>query len=225
MLDPHSLADYSSHILQHSASADLESTSADPELAQRLGLYRVFLKVYEHHRNLLNEILDLENTSQKSPVRASMQYVQGTIRGALVTLSSNLVQGTTLSLFQPQRVWLLGRDRNAAISIQDTRLSRRHAALQYVENEGFHLIDLNSTNGTYVNGEPIRRSVLLQDGDKVRLGSVAFTFFLCNTSQAMDAVPEDLLAQINTYRLGNAMDLDEVEYGKDTAARMIESTL
>ena len=33
------------------------ATSEDKELKQRLGLYQVFLKLYEHHRGLLDEIL------------------------------------------------------------------------------------------------------------------------------------------------------------------------
>jgi pSer/pThr/pTyr-binding forkhead associated (FHA) protein len=221
MLDPHSLSDYSSHILKHSAQAELAPTSADSDLAQRLGLYQVFLKLYEHHRGLLNEILDLENNSGRS--RAAMQFVQGMVRGPQVTLVSNLVQGKTLALFQPQRIWLIGRDRGAAISVPDTRLSRRHAALQYIEAEGFHIIDLGSTNGTYVNGEPIRGSVLLQDGDQVRLGSLSFTFFLCDASQAMDAIPSDVLQKINTCRLGETAIARDTEATRDTVVRLVES--
>ncbi len=225
MLDPHSLSDYSSHILNYSARAELEPTSADSDLAQRLGLYRVFLKLYEHHRGLLNEILDLENTFGRSRARSAMQFVEGIIRGPQVTLVSNLVQGKTLALFQPQRVWLIGRDRGAAISVQDTRLSRRHAALQYIESEGFYIIDLKSTNGTHVNGEPVRGSVLLQDGDQVRLGSLSFTFFLCNASQAVDAIPSDVLQNINTCRLGDSNPLEPEESVRDTAVRFVESSL
>jgi FHA domain len=208
MLDRQSLADYSSHILSSSTDDELEHTLADPELAQRLGLYRVFLKLYEHHRTLLNDILDLENTAERSRVFGSLQFVQGMIRGSQVTLISNLVGGRTQALFQPQRVWLIGRDQDAAIYVQDIRLSRRHAAVQYVENEGFYIMDLGSTNGTHVNGERIRHSTLLQDGDKVRLGSLAFTFALCDTAQSVNAVPNDLLDYINAHRHRAGKDLE-----------------
>jgi pSer/pThr/pTyr-binding forkhead associated (FHA) protein len=218
-LDPDSLSEYSSHILKHSADLALENTAAASEISQRLGLYQVFLKLYEHHRTLLNDILDLENTSERARAKMAMQFVQGLVRGPQVTLVSNLREGLTTSLFQAQRIWLIGRDRDAAICLQDTRLSRRHAAVQYIDNEGFYLVDLNSTNGTYVNGEPVRRAVLLQDGDQVRLGSLGFTFFLCQNSEAVDSVPTDVLDQINTHRQGCDVDRVEPTYEKDTAVR------
>jgi hypothetical protein len=183
MLDPHSLADYSAHLLENFAEDKLEHTLANSDLAQRLGLYRVFLKLYEHHRTLLNDILDLENTTERSRLFGSIQFVQGMIHGSQVSLISNLAQGQTVSLLQPQHIWLIGRDSHAAICVHDSRISRRHAVVQYVETEGFYLVDLNSTNGTYVNGEPIRKSALLQDGDQVRLGRLAFTFFLSQAFQ------------------------------------------
>jgi len=188
MLDSHALAEYSSQIL---------NAPDNDELENRLGLYRVFLKLYEHHRELLNEILALEGISGRSRSRASLQYVQAVILGKQVYLITNLPKGKTACLFQVQRIWVIGRDRKAAIPIPDRRLSRRHAALKYTEGQGFHLIDLRSTNGSFVNGEPVRRAICLRDGDQVRLGSLSFTFFVCQTAQAVEAVPPEVLMEIN----------------------------
>ena len=175
MIDSHSLAEYSSHLL---------TASNNTELEQRLGLYRVFLKLYEHHRSLLDEILDLENTGIKSRVQASAQYVQGVIQGQQVYLTTNLLRGKSQSLTQLQNIWLVGRDSKAALSLQDKRLSRTHAVIQYVRNQGFYLIDLNSTNGSFVNGEPVRNAVLLKEGDQIRLGSISFHFYICAVTQS-----------------------------------------
>ena len=192
MIDSHSLAEYSSHVL---------NASGDAELEQRLGLYRVFLKLYEHHRGLLDEILDLENAGSRSRSRVASQYLQGVVHGQHVYLITNLIRGKTQLLLQPQRVLVVGRDRKAALPVQDKRLSRQHAAIQYVENQGFYLIDLESTNGSFVNGEAVRHCALLKDGDQVRLGSMAFTFFICRTGKVAEPVPADLLAQVNAARL------------------------
>lgn len=191
MLDSHSLAEYSSQVL---------NASGNNELEQRLGLYRVFLKLYEHHRSLLDEILDLENTGIKSRKQVALQYVQGVAQGQKVYVITNLLSGKTRSVLQPQNIWVIGRDRKMALPIQDKRLSRRHAAIQHVDDQGFYLIDFNSTNGSFVNGEPVRHCTLLKDGDQIRLGSLAFTFFLCHAPKTVEALPDDIVNQVTSAR-------------------------
>ena len=53
-------------------------------------------------------------------------------------------------------------------------VSRHHAELR-VENDQVILVDLGSTNGTFVNGQPIRR-VALSDGTHVSLGRTTLIF-------------------------------------------------
>ncbi|HEY9858980.1 MAG TPA: FHA domain-containing protein [Candidatus Obscuribacterales bacterium] len=188
MIDPRSWAEQSLGMMPHFTEAEVE---------QRLGLYRVFLRLYEHHRDLLNEILDLENSSKGYPSKVVLPYVQGVVSDQQVHLATNLIQGNTQALLQPQQIWLFGRDRQAAISIRDERLSRRHAAIRYVVGQGFYLIDLNSTNGSFINGERVWRCALLKEGDRVRLGSLTFTFFICHTYQTVSTVPPSVLEQLS----------------------------
>ena len=72
----------------------------------------------------------------------------------------------------------LGRDETADIVIDDPGVSRRHSEIR-VTTDGPHLVtsirDLNSTNGTFVNGDRIS-SQRLQDGDRVTLGRTSATF-------------------------------------------------
>ncbi len=192
MFEPKSLPD---------SSQSSNGTSSSSDLDQRLGLYRVFLKLYEHHRDLLDEILELENTDARSRTRRVWQYVQGFILGDSVYLTTNLLQDTTQSLVQPQQTWIIGRDRNAGMPLQDKRLSRRHAIIQYVAGEGFYLVDLNSTNGTYINGTPVRRPVLMKDGDRLRLGSLSFIFFLCDASRKAESLSQEVVKQLEQYSL------------------------
>lgn len=191
MLNLRPSADYSSELL---------NTGGGPELDQRLGLYRVFLKLYDHHRALLDEILNLENTSGLAGVRLGAQHIQAVVEGEQAYLITNLLQGGTRAIVQSEKIWMIGRDRGAALCIQDNCLSRRHAAIQYIDNQGFYLTDLNSTNGSFVNGEPVRQVQLLRDGDQIRLGSLTFTFFICNTVQSAAALPPELEAQIKSLQ-------------------------
>jgi hypothetical protein len=72
----------------------------------------------------------------------------------------------------------LGRDESADIVVDDPGVSRRHSEVR-VTTDGPHLVtsirDLNSTNGTFVNGERITTQ-RLQDGDRVTIGRTSATF-------------------------------------------------
>lgn len=68
----------------------------------------------------------------------------------------------------------VGRGLNNDIILEDTRVSRHHAQLRY-KTRRFWLTDLNSTNGTYINGERILESAL-RDGDIISLGGLELTF-------------------------------------------------
>lgn len=72
----------------------------------------------------------------------------------------------------------LGRDESADIVVDDPGVSRRHSEIR-VTTDGPHLVtsirDLNSTNGTFVNGERIS-SQRLQDGDRLTIGRTTATF-------------------------------------------------
>jgi pSer/pThr/pTyr-binding forkhead associated (FHA) protein len=182
-----------------SASID---TCANEDLRHRLSLYQVFLKLYEQHRGLLDEILNLENSGSKSLAGVTLPYVQGVILDGSVHLTTNLLQGKTQALLQPQQVWILGRDpHKTSIAIPDNRLSRCHASIHYNAEKGFSLVDLGSRNGSFINGERVWRSTLLKDGDRVRLGSLSFVFFMCQTAQMLESLPPEMLThQIEAQR-------------------------
>jgi pSer/pThr/pTyr-binding forkhead associated (FHA) protein len=61
---------------------------------------------------------------------------------------------------------LVGRKPPAAVLLTEGQASKRHAML-VVSAEGVTVEDLNSTNGTYVNGRRIAGKVRLSDGDRV----------------------------------------------------------
>jgi len=71
-------------------------------------------------------------------------------------------------------VTLLGRGTDCDLRLVDPGVSRHHAELR-VENDQVVLVDLGSTNGTFVNGQPVRR-VTLSDGMRVALGRTTLTF-------------------------------------------------
>lgn len=193
-------------------SSNLVDTSEDVELRQRLGLYQVFLKLYEHHQSLLDEILSLENSSSKSLSGVILPYVQGVVQDRQTYLVTNLLQGKTQALSQPQMIWTIGRDSHQSIlPIQDRRLSRCHAAIRYIAGQGFFLIDLESSNGSFVNGERVRQMTQLRDGDRVRLGSVTFAFFICQVSKTAPELSPTLLEELNRLTSSALSERTEAE--------------
>lgn len=70
---------------------------------------------------------------------------------------------------------LIGRLADCRIIINDGNTSRHHAEIRR-SGSGFAIIDLGSTNGTYVNGERLTTDRRLADGDIVTVGAVSLRF-------------------------------------------------
>ena len=65
---------------------------------------------------------------------------------------------------------LVGRTQGE-IQINDRMVSQQHAAIEWEEGMAPVLHDLDSTNGTFVNGERLSEPAILQDKDEIRIGS------------------------------------------------------
>jgi DNA-binding winged helix-turn-helix (wHTH) protein len=69
---------------------------------------------------------------------------------------------------------VIGRDAHAAVCLASASVSRRHAIVR-VQGGQATVEDLESKNGTYVNGARLERVRDLADGDEIRAGSVRVT--------------------------------------------------
>ena len=73
---------------------------------------------------------------------------------------------------------LIGRNPTTDITLLDEGISREHALIVYdAEDDTYTIEDLQSTNGTKVNGKRVRSS-LLADGDDLQIGHTHFRFLL-----------------------------------------------
>lgn len=70
----------------------------------------------------------------------------------------------------------LGRSLDADIRLEDEGVSRSHAMMTRAETGNVELRDLDSTNGTYVNGMRVSE-FQLRDGDRIQVGSVTILKF------------------------------------------------
>lgn len=74
-----------------------------------------------------------------------------------------------------KNILTLGRKKDNDIVIKDLFISKEH--FKIVEDEGkYYLEDLNSKNGTQLNGEIIEDTARLNNGDMIRIGNIEFLF-------------------------------------------------
>ena len=80
----------------------------------------------------------------------------------------------TGSEYQVAQAVILGRLDSSDIPVKDTKASREHAKI-YKQGDRFAIVDLNSSNGTFVNGARITKH-LLEPGDEIEIGTVRLRF-------------------------------------------------
>lgn len=102
-------------------------------------------------------------------------------RWPYITLLVGALPGRMYRFREP--VTTLGRSMDCDVSFSDLGVSRVHARLERIADDGVELVDLESTNGSFVNGEEARRRVL-NDGDKIQLGPTVVLRF--NLQDAVD---------------------------------------
>ncbi len=81
----------------------------------------------------------------------------------------------------------LGRDLDNQVIIQDPEVSRNHLRFSVIEG-GYRVEDLNTTNGTFVNGERLIGTLDLAPDDLIRLGTmVQLQYVVSQTALDPDA--------------------------------------
>ncbi len=105
------------------------------------------------------------------PVRIRFEGVPDLTIGTF-RIRSGVIRGTTVEDGEP--LTILGRGTDCDLRLVDQGVSRHHAEIR-VEDGDVVLVDLGSTNGTFVEGQPIRR-VSLTDGTRVTLGRTTLVF-------------------------------------------------
>ena len=106
----------------------------------------------------------------------------GTFRVAAETRAEAGQLTPTLVLPDGRRVavdrdpFVIGRLPECAVVLQDPNVSRRHAEIR-LRQDAVVLVDLDSTNGTLVNGSPVQESPLV-DGDEVTVGETVLRYEL-----------------------------------------------
>lgn len=102
---------------------------------------------------------------------------QRELRPALIFLSGDLL-AVPIPLERGEVI--LGRAIESDVRINDTKVSRQHARITTLQTDetgetNYLLTDLNTKNGTYLNGQQIKQE-FLQNGDKITIGNNILRF-------------------------------------------------
>jgi FHA domain len=102
----------------------------------------------------------------------------------IVSLDGNIVKVVALNKYR----MTLGRRPYNDIVVDNIAVSGEHATLQVI-GHGYYIEDLNSTNGTYINKQRIKRQIL-KNGDNIDIGKYAIKYVLDNASLKLPAGSE-----------------------------------
>lgn len=111
--------------------------------------------------------------SPTSPATPNLASPRQRARVPVLTVLTGEMSGRLFRLESQSAV--IGRLPECEIQFSDSGVSRMHARLE-VSSIGVVVVDLGSTNGTFVNGKTVTHQAL-KDGDKVQIGSVAVLRF------------------------------------------------
>jgi diguanylate cyclase (GGDEF)-like protein len=133
----------------------------------RFGTEDEFSKPWPTGERIMEKVTDTWVTAPRRPVSSSNQdaclvyiYPTGSAMGTRYTLNSIPV--------------VLGRAEECEIRVTDHSVSRRHARIE-TRPDGYYLVDLQSTNGSFINDVRVT-DTRLKDGDYLRIGTTIFRF-------------------------------------------------
>tara|TARA_R110002096_G_scaffold97854_2_gene218100 strand:+ start:1207 stop:2142 length:936 start_codon:yes stop_codon:yes gene_type:complete len=120
-----------------------------------------------------------------------------------ISVSITAISGPRTGLsfqLEPDTDITLGRSPEADIQVVDTGISRTHIRMRF-DGSSVEVEDLNSANGTYVNGTKLTGKIVIRNGDQVSIGvSTVLKFSLNNQLDAeyKDYIEEQLSKDILT---------------------------
>lgn len=147
---------------------------------------------------------------------------------AKLIAEDGLLKGLVLSLREGDQ-WIIGRDPDECqLLIEDPEASRKHVLCRKTP-EGIILENLSSTNPAQVNNQPVTGSLLLHEGDAIKIGSGTFRFH-----QSEDNHPDeselpteapDVIQQVKELEKDMSGDESIVEEDEGTEAKEVPSAV
>ena len=107
----------------------------------------------------------------------------------------------------------IGRNKNSQIVINNNTVSKDHAIIEFDEDYNATIKDLNSSNGTYVNGEKLKKVPLkLRTGDKIKFGKYEKEYIFESSNLLNDTKTEQELNNTELNQNTNSIKINNQIY-------------
>jgi len=131
-----------------------------------------FVKKSKAQKSLVAEVKKINEEKEKLDEEITDFRLKESILATLTNIEDNSVVNIRSDIFR------IGRRSNNDYIINNTSVSGGHAEIRYTpKDNSFLLVDLQSTNGTFVNGKKITKATL-HDGDIIEFGAEVKAKFL-----------------------------------------------
>ena len=119
-----------------------------------------------------------------------------------------------------ERSCVLGRLGQCDVVLGDEGVSRRHARIARLPKHGHSIVDLGSTNGTYVNGLRITEATLLRDRDTIGLGSCRLKY---RSNEAVSDLATEMAPPATGFERHRVLVAADASLLSEGLLRLIES--
>ncbi len=112
----------------------------------------------------------------------TLHYLQGVHTKTGAFIRTNLPRTEKVRTTENGMVWLMGRSRNCAVVFPDPAVSRCHAVVGYDIHQGFYIMDVGSSNGTFLNQQRLvaMQRHTLKNSDVITISHIKIEIFLLN---------------------------------------------
>ncbi|MGI8642653.1 MAG: FHA domain-containing protein [Thermomicrobiales bacterium] len=138
-------------------------------LLRLLFVFLLYFFLYQLFRVQLRQLLSAATQPESTPARSHTPHP------TLVVTSQDAPDVPAGATFLLQPVSTVGRHPDSTVHIADASTSSAHAEIRLSGGQWW-IADLDSTNGTFVNGTRADRPTRIEDGDVVQFGRVEMAF-------------------------------------------------
>lgn len=185
---------------------DVRPTDQPPIQPDQISLVIPELAIEED----LTNVMDYEDLT----VAAVDIYDDGTISPPVLNIKKS--DGTTTSFVMRKPSVTIGRSHrmnNDIIIDSDGMISKQHARIS-MQNNGFTITDLKSTNGVWLNGERVNNTIL-KNGDIIQIGSTEITFETGSETPYQPVIEKSNIHPSKLMEISNTADKNEYLLASD----------